>query len=203
MPSYSNSVFVNCPFDDEYQPTFHAVVFAVMACGFVPRCSLEHDNAAETRIEKIYRLISQCHMGIHDISRTELNTANNLPRFNMPLELGMFLGARQFGNAKHKQKRCLILDTDKYRFQKFVSDIAGQDIRSHNSDPQQAIRQVRDWLRSGLEGEAIPGAAHIWQRYQQFQEELPALCAGPHLEADHLIFNDYTELTAEWLRTNL
>ncbi len=50
----------------------------------------------------------------------------SLPRFNMPLELGIFLGAKRFGSQKQKQKNGLILDREKYRYQSFCSDIAGQ-----------------------------------------------------------------------------
>ncbi len=39
--SFAGSVFINCPFDNEYWPTFEAVVFTVVACGFTPRCALE------------------------------------------------------------------------------------------------------------------------------------------------------------------
>jgi len=30
------SVFINCPFDAEYGPTFDAIVFSVACCGFIP-----------------------------------------------------------------------------------------------------------------------------------------------------------------------
>ena len=87
MPaSPSASVFINCPFDLRYQPLFEAIVFCVSACGFVPRCTLELTDAGEVRIENIYRLIDECHLGIHDISRTEVQgQPYGLPRFNMPL----------------------------------------------------------------------------------------------------------------------
>jgi hypothetical protein len=51
-----NSVFINCPFDAEYLPIFRSIVFTVAACGFRPRCTLEHDDASQVRIEKIYHL---------------------------------------------------------------------------------------------------------------------------------------------------
>ena len=108
--SRSASVFINCPFDTQYQPIFDAVVFCVVACGFVPRCTLELTDVAEVRIDKIYGLIDQCDLSIHDISRTEVaDQPYQLPRFNMPLELGIFLGAKRFG-GRSSQKRCLILD---------------------------------------------------------------------------------------------
>jgi hypothetical protein len=94
----SASVFISCPFDREYQPLFDAIVFCVVACGFEPRCTLELTDAGEVRIENIYRLIDQRHHGIHDISRTEVrDQPYQLPRFNMPLELGIFLGAKRGG----------------------------------------------------------------------------------------------------------
>jgi hypothetical protein len=90
----ARDVFINCPFDDDFAPGFRALVFGVIACGYRVRCAREVDDAAETRIEKLYRIIEQSRYGIHDISRTELDEASQLPRFNMPLELGMFLGAK-------------------------------------------------------------------------------------------------------------
>jgi hypothetical protein len=133
-------------------------VFTVSVCGFVPRCSLEHDDASQVRLEKIYRLIGSSSFGIHDISRTELDGENHLPRFNMPLELGFFLGAKQFGAGRHRSKRCLILDRDRYRFQKFISDIAGQDIKAHGNSPENG-----DSHRAGLASQrSRPGEDAGW-----------------------------------------
>jgi hypothetical protein len=198
-----SGVFINCPFDESYDPIFKAIVFTVAACGFVPRCSLEQDDSGESRLGKIYRLIEGCPQGIHDISRTELDTANQLPRFNMPLELGVMLGAKRYGGSAQKRKRILILDRQEYRYQKFISDIAGQDIKIHGNQSEHAARAVRDWLRNAGHGKDIPGAAHIWRLYQQFNAELPVLCTTANLEAERLVFNDYLQLVVTWLKNNL
>ncbi|KQV44681.1 hypothetical protein [Duganella sp. Root336D2] len=95
--NYNDNVFINCPFDEEFKPLQNAMVFAIFDCGFVPRCALEENDGADIRLDKIKRLIQSSRYGVHDISRTELDPANSLPRFNMPLELGLFLGARQYG----------------------------------------------------------------------------------------------------------
>jgi hypothetical protein len=142
---YGKSVFINCPFDDNYLPLFRALIFAVFECGLIPRCAQEVYDAGEVRIEKISRIIRDCRWGIHDISRTDTNS-RGLPRFNMPLELGLFLGAKRFGTGPQTRKSCLVLDRDRYRYQEFISDIAGQDIVAHADDPAEAIKAVRDWL---------------------------------------------------------
>ncbi len=112
---YGSAVFINCPFDAQYKPIFEGVVFAVMDCGYWPRCALELDDSSEVRIDKIFKIIADCKYGVHDISRTEVTSASGLPRFNMPLELGIFLAAKRYGCSKQKKKVCLILDSAPYR----------------------------------------------------------------------------------------
>ncbi len=195
-------VFINCPFDPQYQSLFEAIVFVVSVCGFRPRCALEVDDGSQIRIEKIFNIISDCRFGIHDISKTEMDTTSDLPRFNMPLELGMFLGAKRFGQGEQKNKVCLILDRENYRYQKFISDIAGQDIRAHEGDPKTAISIVRNWLRSSLFSISIPGGEAIGSRYDLFRKELPSLCRTLQISTDELTFIDYTWVVTGWLDQN-
>jgi hypothetical protein len=195
---YERSVFVNCPFDRRYKPLFDGVVFAIIDCGFKARCALEIDDASQVRIDKIFRIIEECRCGFHDLTRTELDDLSRLPRFNMPLELGIFLGAKRFGNPLQRKKVCIILDKEPYRYQKFISDIAGQDIRQHGSNEKAAISVTRDWLRNAS-GRAMPGGAEIHRRYRRFSAQLPALCRKLQLEPAEATFNDYTNIVAEWL----
>jgi hypothetical protein len=66
-------VFINCPFSSDYQDHFRAIVFAVVRSGFNPRCALETDDGAQNRFDKICEIIRECRLGIHDISKTELD----------------------------------------------------------------------------------------------------------------------------------
>lgn len=199
---YTSNVFLNFLFDVQYLSMRNAIVFSVFDCGFVPRCALEIDNSGEVRFDRIQRLIDESKFGIHDISRTELDTATNLPRFNMPLELGVFIGARRYGSAKHKQKNSLILDIQQYRYQAYISDIAGHDIRAHSNEPEQAISHVRNWLNSASERKYIPGGREIRRRFQQFESDLPEMCEEVLIETDELTYNDYTNFVSVWLRKN-
>lgn len=202
-PPYTLSVFLNVPFDKGYRTLFDALVFAVHHCGFVARSAFESDDGTQVRIEKLLDIIASSKYGIHDISRTELTGRHRLPRFNMPLELGIFMGAKHFGGAQHRSKRGLVLDRDPHRYQIFCSDIAGQDIRSHRNDPVRAINAVRNWLRVTPEAESVPGGSHIVRRYGLFTDELPSLCRSLKLDRPKdLHFADYANVVVGWLRNN-
>jgi hypothetical protein len=199
---YNESVFINCPFDRAYGALFEAIVFTVFDCGFRPRCALETDDGGQFRLEKIFDVISNCRFGINDLSRTDLDSVTRLPRFNMPLELGIFLGARRYGQGRQREKRCLILDREKYRYRALMSDISGQDIREHGDDPLEAIRAVRNWLRSESLRNDIPGGRVIAERYLAFRNDLPTLCRETRLAEDELIFPDFVDLVFMWLERN-
>jgi hypothetical protein len=199
---YENNVFINCPFDAEYKPIFDAVIFAVQDAGFAAKCALELSDATQNRLAKIMEIVSACQYGIHDISRTELSD-HQLPRFNMPLELGIFLGCQRFGGKTHRSKSCLVLDRERYRYQKFISDIAGQDVYSHDNNPKNAVLQVRNWLRTASQRTNIPGGEAIWKRFNQFQQELPAICQQMRIQVNELTFADYTHVVHHWLQRNV
>jgi len=202
MPAarYNTNVFVNCPFDPAFAPLFDAVIFAVLDCGYTPRCTLEIQDSGQSRIDKIHTLIEQSRCGIHDISRTQADAGSRLPRFNMPFELGLFLGARRFGSGNQRDKACLILDRDRYRYQKYLSDIAGQDIRAHHNRVEDAITAVRDWLGPLTSGRPLPGGREVTRRYHVFRRALPALCRSLRLDRESLTFTDYTNLISFWLQ---
>ena len=92
---FASSVFVNCPFDADYLPLLHAMLFAIHDCGFIARVAVEDIGSNEMRIEKIVRIISESCYSIHDISRVEVSKSK-LPRFNMPFECGLAMGAIRY-----------------------------------------------------------------------------------------------------------
>ncbi|NRR30931.1 hypothetical protein HSX11_12145 [Oxalobacteraceae bacterium] len=197
--AYADNVFINCPFDAEFEPLRYAIVFAILDCGFTPRCALEAANGGNVRFDSIKKLIEDSRFGLHDISRTELDLDNGLPRFNMPLELGVFIGASRYGNRLQKSKSILILDKEQYRYQKFISDIAGQDIRAHKNLESNVITCVRNWFTTESNRKDLPGGEHIFSRYMQFKAELPAVCKKTKIELKELTYSDYVAFAAEWV----
>jgi hypothetical protein len=200
---YDERVFINVPFDRRYQKLFDALVFAVHDCGFEARCALEDDDGSRIRLEKIYDIIEECRYGIHDLSRVTLDSAQRLPRFNMPLELGIFLAAKRFGPGQQRRKSGLILERELYRYQVYCSDIAGQDIRAHNNRADSAIVAVRNWLSGTRAGfSMIPSGQRMATRYLQFRLDLRRMCRDQHLAPSNLPFNDYRTLLLAWLDEN-
>ena len=197
-PTYNSSVFINCPFDDDYRPLFRALVFSIEACGFNARCAVEVDDAGETRAEKLIRLIRSSRFGIHDISRTELNS-EGLPRFNMPYEFGLFVGLKHSRESRQNRKAVLVLDREKYRYQRILSDIAGQDIQSHEGRVDLLIAKVRNWLQ-GLIDYDLPGSIALVQLFEDFNRELPeSLAEIRKTEADLDNYWDFHRLLYQWL----
>lgn len=77
----SRTVFINCPFDDEYRPLSRAMCFTILLCGYFPRCALDLRDFSQSRFHKILDLIVSAGLSIHDICRVELDDGSKLPRF--------------------------------------------------------------------------------------------------------------------------
>jgi hypothetical protein len=165
MPFESN-VFINCPFDRFYIPLLQPLLFTILYLDLTPLVS-ETKSSGQVRVEQIKKLISGSKYSIHDISRSEALQDNNLPRFNMPFEMGLDLGCQSFGKGKRAFKKSLVLEKTKYHYLKVISDIGGQDIENHNDNPEELIRKVRNWFAVVLNSHQ-PSPTLIWEAYTDF-----------------------------------
>lgn len=147
MP-FEKNIFINCPFDIAYRPLLRPILFTVLSHGLTPRIALERSDSAETRISKIIALIRESQFGIHDLSRLQANQPGEFYRLNMPFELGLDIGCRNFGEGRLKEKRCLVLEKERFRYQAALSDLSGSDISSHDDQPDQIVSCVRTWITS-------------------------------------------------------
>jgi hypothetical protein len=168
-PPFNRSVFVNCPFDDDYAPILQAVAFAVTRLGFHPRLAPENADNGANRLDRIAELIEQSRFGIHDLSRCRSTARKQYARMNMPFELGMDHAARRFGPGALAGEVILVLEDARYDYQKALSDIAGWDIEAHGGDYRKAVRHVRNWLVRQQAPDAV-GATRILNDYADFQE---------------------------------
>jgi len=94
-----------------------------------------------------------------------------LPRLNMPFELGSGLGCKAYRPRKLAEKKCLILEKEQYGYQQTLSDISGNDIKSHYGSPEMLVRRVRDWIFETTNTKAT-STTRIWQRFNEFYCDL-------------------------------
>jgi hypothetical protein len=171
-----------------------AACFAILACGYTVRCALDYSDSGAVRFTKIVKMIADCDLSIHDISRVELDQDSRLPRFNMPLELGADLGLRLEGPARQRRRRMLILDAEPHRYDKTLSDISGMDIVAHGNDPGRVIRHIRDWLNANRKSGTpiLPGAVSIQEDYEEYRKIARVIIRELRLDPhDDLPHGDY------------
>lgn len=169
MPDFDRSVFINCPFDEEFAPILQAISFCVVFLGFHPRLAPENADNAATRLDRILEIVQTSKFGIHDLSRCKASAEGEFARMNMPFELGLDHACRKFGEGVLATKSLLILEEAKYDYQKALSDISGWDIRTHGGDFQKAVTHIRTWL-VGHAGAPALGTALVLGKYAAFQE---------------------------------
>lgn len=167
---FDTNVFINCPFDEKYLPLLRPILFTVIYLGFRPRIALERLDSGQPRIEKIISLIEDSKYAIHDLSRIKAEKKGEYYRLNMPFEIDLDVGCRLFKGGRWAQKRCLILEAQRYRYQAAISDLSNSDIAVHNNDPETALAEVRNWLNNEASLKA-PGPAAVWGSFLDFMAE--------------------------------
>lgn len=204
MSEVNRNVFINCPFDKEFAPCFEALVFTITACGYVARCALEDRDGINIRFAKLVKLIGECRLSIHDLSRVELNI-NSLPRFNMPFELGLVMGARHFGTRAQRQRSALIMVREQFALSEYLSDLGGNDPEAHRNEPREVVRIISRYLGRTPDGGQLPGGPQwLFEKFTVFQTEgLPtsAAAANRKLQECHPIddFLVYRSFVIEFL----
>lgn len=167
---FDKNVFINCPFDDAYQPLRDVILFTIRFVGGNPLISQTFD-ASVSRLESIIAMIGNSEISIHDLSRIQFNK-DELPRFNMPFELGLDFGAKHYHPELRNKSFCILVG-ESYTYQAYLSDLAGRDPAVHNNDEQTLCFRVAAFLHSlGQFDKAPLNYNIIWQSYNRFQEEL-------------------------------
>ena len=140
----TKSVFINCPFDNEYAELFDAILFATVCCGFMPRSALETGNVGEPRLERVIQAIFSSRYSIHDLSRCTGEGTENFARFNMPLELGIAMARRYM--TTDEDHEWLVLAPKGHAYMRFVSDLAAYDPAMHDGSVDDVVFAVMPWL---------------------------------------------------------
>jgi hypothetical protein len=157
------SVFLNVPFDQNYEPLFVALISAIVALGRTPRSVLEVAEQGEGRLKRIFGLIRTCPVSIHDLSRVE-----SPARFNMPFELGIAVALSRIDRS-HK---FVVLEAKRHRLQMTLSDLNGIDPGVHNTTVRGVISCVLSHLGQPHGNPALEIVARI---HRQLWRTVPFL----------------------------
>jgi hypothetical protein len=171
----TKSVFINCPFDQDYASLFEAIVFSVVSCGFKPRSALESGTVAETRVERVTRAIFSSKYSIHDLSRCKGEGSEQFARFNMPLELGIAMARRHLTKGQQDEHDWLLLVPEGHVYLKFVSDLAGFDPMRYDGDVKTIIQRVMSWLATRPDATHPPSPNDVHGALSTFRAEVSQL----------------------------
>ncbi|MBA4161239.1 MAG: hypothetical protein C0515_03985 [Novosphingobium sp.] len=116
----------------------------------------------------------------------------------MPLELGIFLGAKRFGGERQEAKRALVIDIEPYRYLEFITNIRAMDIKAHAGDPKQVISIVRNWL-TNVTRRRIAAAPLIIESFESFSKNLPGIAARGGFHLNEIPYVDFEFMVADWL----
>ena len=204
MDSFEKNVFVNCPFDNEYNSLLKTLLFTILYCGYNPRIALERLDSGEVRLMKIKELIDESKFSIHDLSRIKSSGKDEYYRLNMPFEIGLDLGCRLYNSdKKYRNKKSLILEAEQYSYQKGLSDLSNSDVRCHKNEPEELVYDIRNWF-GDISGNEMPGGSMIWDNYNYFLTDLFETMKDKGLkqkDIDKMTIPELVNKMKDWIET--
>lgn len=130
-------MFLNVPYDAAFETLYLAYIVGLTQLGLRINAAVAVPN--QGRLNTIIRLIEESDSSIHDLSRVE--APGGVPRFNMPVELGLALYRSHVTAGRHG---VFIFESKRYRAQRSTSDVNGIDPQIHNGTPKGLMRGLRN-----------------------------------------------------------
>ncbi|HKO99963.1 MAG TPA: hypothetical protein VJU86_23515 [Pyrinomonadaceae bacterium] len=168
-------VFLNYPFDDDFEHLGLAMHFAVIASGLIPVCARDLTSPDRPRLEMLVHAIDNCHLSAHDFSRLTGEGELNFARFNMPVEMGMALfHALQTQRNEH---RCAFFVQAAHDYRIAASDLAGLDPISYENDEFSLLTSVYEWLRDSVQNPMTTpvASALVRESYRRVRAEMDTI----------------------------
>lgn len=187
-------VFLNYPFDAEYEEMAYAMHFAVIAAGLLPVCAKDLSLPDQSRLGMLFHAILNCQYSAHDLSRGRGEGDANYARLNMPLELGMALFHNLYSEGRAHRYAFFVADPNEYKA--YASDLSGLDAQYHENSDLILLTQMYEWLRAVIPGslQGQPATANVLIKYDSFKRELTTINGSSksghptHAEAQELMY---------------
>jgi hypothetical protein len=197
-PPDPKAVFLNIPYDEEFHGLYIAYIVGLFQLDLVPHLASEI-SGGDRRLNKIFQLIQTCRYSIHDLSRVELSSLPSaVPRFNMPLELGMTITWQILYPDQHTWFPC---ESERHRLQRSASDLNGTDAYIHDGTVEGVFRE----LRNAFPRDRSPSVPDMLKAYRVAHSALNSFLDrnGTRNPYDPSVFIDLCRLSsllAAWIR---
>ncbi|MGB6133633.1 MAG: hypothetical protein WCC14_01555 [Acidobacteriaceae bacterium] len=178
------SVFLNIPYDTAFEDLYLAYIVGLTQLGLRINATLAVPN--QGRLDTIIDLIEQSDFSIHDLSRIELS--RGVPRFNMPVELGLALYRSRISHGRH---RVFLFESRRYRAQRSTSDVNGIDPQIHGGTARGLMAGLRNIFRQPGNVTTVP---EMLASYRAVRHKVPELRrnAGGKSLFEAAVFQDLT-----------
>lgn len=161
-------VFVNVPFDPEYEPLFIALISGLASLGLRPRSVLEVTTTKD-RLNRLVSLLETTSFSVHDISRVQLSgKSHRLPRFNMPFELGLAVAVAQLAKKRSWNHEWRVFEAVNYRLQTSLSDLNGYDPLIHGGTPDGMLRKLREAFVRARGQPSLAAMQRSWKELRRY-----------------------------------
>ncbi|HEU4837550.1 MAG TPA: hypothetical protein VFS90_24180 [Pyrinomonadaceae bacterium] len=204
-PGFNKNVFINCPFDRDYNSLLKPILFTIIYFGFTPQIASETTDSGEQRIDKVVSLILKSRYSLHDLSRIKSRRRGEYFRLNMPFELGIDYGCRRTSARYLRRKKFLVLGAKSHDFKQALSDLSGIDAKSHGNNPKNAALAVRNWFIESVHLQRVPSASAIWQQFLDFSDDFYAERKKDGFSPQDLKLmpvREYIAAIRHWLKTH-
>lgn len=191
-----DAVFLNIPYDPQFERLYLAFIVGLTVLGFVPRATLGIPSGAR-RLERIFNLVRSCRYSVHDLSRVQLDRhAPSTPRFNMPFELGLAVAWAAENPRLHS---CLAFEENRYRPLKSISDLNGTDFHIHHGTVEGVMREL---CNAFVRTRKRPTVPFMMTMYRKLRKRLPLILrdAGTKSLSQARVFDDMCAVVAELAR---
>lgn len=151
------------PFESKgaYRDLLIAYVAALCGLGCTPWTVLQIEQTTD-RLTRLKKSIQRCGSSIHDLSCVVRR--GGAPRFNMPFELGLAASV-----PKHKW---FILEAERFRIQRTLSDVNGYDPLIHAMNPQKAIANVASVFRNTKRDTTVAELRRVYVAAQKVAKDI-------------------------------
>ena len=177
-----SDVFINIPFDSNYEPLFLALIAGLVSLGLNPR-SVVQIGASKDRLRRLIEIIQECPFSLHDLSRVQASGHGSfrVPRFNMPFELG--LAAAVCITAPGTKRQWRVIEAVRHRVGHSCSDVDGYNAEIHGGTVSGMCEALSNIFPDPPSAPLTDTADMLWvyRRLSKFRKRLPEniYAAGP------------------------